>query len=313
MHARIGLFVFVALGLVVFTAPRATWGRDIFVDNVGGDDRLPGDGPRAFGASGPCRTIARALRAAEKGDRIILANTGQPYFESITFHSGRHSGQPGRPFVLEGNGATLAGTALIPSERWEPFTERIFRFAPELKSFQQLYLDGVPLIQRQTTDGGPLPDLQPLEWCLFRGAIYFRPEDTLLPSEYALEYAVHPVGITLYEVRHVVVSNLIVQGFHLDGVNAHDNAFEITLSGLNCRGNGRSGISVGGASRVKIDACLAGNNGVAQVRTEGFSQTVIANSDLIGNTAPPLVQEGGDVVIQNPPPADPTPASEAAP
>jgi hypothetical protein len=134
---------------------------------------------------------------------------------------------------------------------------------------------------------------------LFRGAVYFRPEDGLLPTEYQLEYAFHPVGLTLYEVRHVVVSNLVIQGYQLDGVNAHDNAFDVTLAGLNCRGNGRSGISVGGASRVAIHSCLAGNNGEAQVRTEGYSQTRIVNSDLIDNTAPALVQEGGEVVVEN--------------
>jgi hypothetical protein len=174
----------------------------------------------------------------------------------------------------------------------------VLRFWPERKGFQQLYRDGVPLVQRPADEAGPLPDLQPLEWCLFRGAVYFRPEDGLLPTDYQLEYAYHPVGLTLYEVRHVVVRGLIIQGFQLDGVNAHDNAFDVTLTGLNCRGNGRSGISVGGASRVLIDSCLAGNNGEAQVRTEGYSKTRIVNSDLLGNTAPPLVQDGGEVVVE---------------
>lgn len=282
-------------------------GRDVFVDNVAGDDRYSGDSPQSVGGSGPCRTIARALRAASKGDRIVIANTGQPYFESVTLHGGCHSGFPDKPFVIEGNGAVFSGTAPIPETAWEPFTQHIFRFWPELKAFQQLYRDGLPLVQHPVVEGGPLPDLQPLEWCLYRGAIYFRPEEGLLPMDYALEYAFHPVGLTLYEVRHVVVVGLVFQGFQLDGVNAHDNAFNVVLTGLNCRGNGRSGISVGGSSRVVIDSCLAGNNGAAQVRTEGYSETRLVNNDLIGNTAPPLVREGGEVIVQQPTEPESTP------
>ena len=38
------------------------------------------------------------------------------------------------------------------------------------------------------------------------------------------------VGVTLYEVRHVIVRDLVIQGFQLDGVNAHDGVRETTLS-----------------------------------------------------------------------------------
>lgn len=69
------------------------------------------------------------------------------------------------------------------------------------------------------------------------------------------------VGITLYQVLNVEIQDLVVQGYQLDGVNAHDSAFNVKLVGLTCRGNGRSGISIGGALRVELEACLVGNNG----------------------------------------------------
>jgi hypothetical protein len=192
----------------------------------------------------------------------------------------------------------------VPEEGWQPFTDNVSRFWPYRKAHQQLYRDGLPLTLRKTSDSGPLPDLAPLEWSLFRGAVYFRPEDGLLPSDYNLEFAVHPVGLTLYEVRYVVVTGLVIQGYQLDGVNAHDNAFDVALVGLNCRGNGRSGISIGGASRVTVAECLVGNNAEAQIRTEGYCKVRIVNCDLLGNTAPELVkEEGGDVIVENAPPA----------
>jgi hypothetical protein len=106
-----------------------------------------------------------------------------------------------------------------------------------------------------------------------------------------------PVGITLYEVRHVVIRDLIVQGFQLDGINAHDGVFGASFIGVTCRGNARSGISVGGASRVRVEGCVVGNNGAAQVRTEGYSHTRVINSHLLDNTAPPVVREGGTVHV----------------
>jgi hypothetical protein len=101
----------------------------------------------------------------------------------------------------------------------------------------------------------------------------------------------------LYEVHHVVVRDLIVQGFQIDGVNAHDNVFFGRLQGLVCRGNGRSGISIGGACRVQVADCLVGDNGAAQVRTEGRCKAELIQCQLLENTAPALVRDGGEVVV----------------
>ncbi|MEX0713437.1 MAG: hypothetical protein WD278_13865 [Pirellulales bacterium] len=46
-------------------------------------------------------------------------------------------------------------------------------------------------------------------------------------------------GITLYHMHDVAVVDLIVQGFQLDGINAHDGVRSCYLSGITCRGNGR--------------------------------------------------------------------------
>jgi len=266
---------------------------DIHVDNVGGSDLANGSSERTA-----CRTIGRALRGAQKGDRIVLANTGQPYRESITLQAGRHSGTSDRPFTIVGNGAILEGAAPVPERAWEHAYGHVFRFSPRLKSYQLLFLAGKPgdrvAVGRADKD---LPELKPREWCLFERQIYFCVEDSRLPHHYELSCSTLPVGITMYEVRNVVISDLVVQGFQLDGINAHDSVFGATLRGVTCRGNARSGITVAGASRVRIENCLVGNNGAAQVRTEGQSHTHIVQSDLLDNTAPPLVREGGKVYM----------------
>ncbi|GIW92590.1 MAG: hypothetical protein KatS3mg110_0631 [Pirellulaceae bacterium] len=280
------------------TAP--AWARDIYVNNESGDDRNDGLAQTNVAPGrGPFRTIRRALAAARAGDHIHVAATGTPYHESITLQAGRHSGVASRPFVLEGNGAILDGSQPVPPDAWEGVGPSLFRFRSETKSTHVLFLDGIPATRRRVPPGsGAPPELQPLEWCLFDGHVYFRTEPGKLPWAYNLSHTVLPVGITLYEVRHAIVRDFVVQGFALDGVNAHDGVTSVSLVGLTCRGNGRSGVSVGGASRVVIEACLLGDNAEAQLRTEGFSHTRLVNCDLIDHPAAPAIDRQGGEVIQ---------------
>ncbi len=289
------------LATILATSPVA-FARDLYVNNRTGDDRSDGSSREAIAPGrGPFRTIARALRAADGGDQIFIENTGTPYRESLTLQAARHSGSPGQPFVIYGNNAVLDGSMPVPAEAWESYEGDIYRFRAEKKSFHLLYLAGRPAKRVTVEDPkARVPALKPLEWCLFEGYVYFHTELGKLPQHYDLTHTVLPVGVTLYEVRHVLIQELIVQGFQLDGVNAHDGVTDTQLVGLVCRGNGRSGISVGGASRVSIEACLVGDNGAAQVRTEGFSHTRLRNCDLIDRPfAPALVREGGEVTIEN--------------
>jgi hypothetical protein len=285
--------------LVVFSLMLAAeaGARDLFVDNRAGDDRFDGTNPTPQGGGiGPFQTITRALRAVERGDRIILANTGEPYRESITFQGAAHSGLSYQDLRLWGNGAVLEGSAPIPRDAWQPVGQGIWRFSPRYKSHQLLFLDGRPA-ERVLVEPGELtlPTLEPLQWCLFDRHIYFRPEQGKAPGEYALDHSALTVGITLHDVRRVTISDLTIQGFQLDGINAHDNVFGATLDGLTCRGNARSGISVGGASRVRIQQCVVGNNGAAQLRTEGHCVVQLVDCQLLDNTAPAIVREGGRI------------------
>lgn len=276
--------------------------RDLFVDNVAGNDLNDGAAARTdVQGSGPTRTLARALRAANHGDRIVLTNTGVPYRESVTLQAAKHSGEDYAPFTIVGNGAILDGRRSVPPHQWEPMGDDVFRFRPERLSYQQLYLADRPAERRQLESPDQRPNLEPLQWCMWQYDIYFRVEPNRLPHDYDLSCCYLQVGIGLYEVRHVVISDLTVQGFWLDGINAHDNAWEVLIDGVTSRGNGRSGLSVGGTSRVTLQASLIGNNGAAQVRTEGRSTTRIIASDLLPSTAPPVVREAGQVLMENEP------------
>ncbi len=266
---------------------------DVFVNNTAGDDGFDGSRPENAGDRvGPVRTIRRALRLARAGDQIVLAKTDQPYRENIALAGGRHSGSLLTPFILEGNGATLDGSTPIPADAWEHVQGEYFRFQPKsLGPHQMLFLqNGLPMPHGDGRHGegrhgekaaNRLPSLEPMQWAVRDGWIYVRTEPGQLPDQYKLSYSAHDVGITLYGVRDVVVHDLVVQGFRIDGVQASDNVVGGILSGLTLRGNGRSGAAVQGSSQVELAGCLIGNNGEAQVIAADYSRTSLINCDLV--------------------------------
>ncbi len=286
--------VFVVLSSLISSS--SVLARDIFVNNVVGDDRRGGSMAEVSGEGlGPCRSIAKALRIASPGDHIVLANTGQPYRESITLQGPRHSGIDRYPTIISGNGATLDGTISLAENVWEFAGDGMFRTRPLAKSFQQLFLAGVPLVRKQPLPG-EFPRLAAREWCLFGGWIYFAPEAGKLPVDYDLSCCGEQVGITLYNVHDLFIEDLNVRGFWLDGVNCHDNVSRADLLRVNAKQNGRSGFSVGGCSKVRIDTCAAGGNGAAQVRLEGVCQVQLLDNVVDEATAPAIVREGGKIV-----------------
>jgi len=292
-------FSAVALVISVALACSPAAARDIFVDNAAGDEGATGRHAQVNSdRTGPVRSIAKALRLADTGDRIVLAATGQPYRESVSLVGSSHSGYSFQPLVIEGNGAILDGSAPVPPDAWEHYRGPVFRFQPPRLEYQQLFLAGrpAPRVAASRLVDAP-PELKPLEWCLHGPYLYFCIEPDKLPEDYALSYAHKRVGMTLYHVRHVAILDLTVQGFQLDGVSAFNSARRVRLAGLRCRGNGRAGVSVGGASLVDIEACLLGNNGTAQLLTLPLSEVHVRNSELLGNTAPAWVDRGGRVWV----------------
>ena len=273
--------------------------RDIFVDNTAGDDRSTGGQPsNSTFQNGPVRTITRGLRLAGNGDSIVLANTGVPYRESLSLVGSPHSGLPREPFIIRGNGAVLDGSAPVPPQAWEHYRGAVFRFRPPQMGSEQLFLDDRPAVRVQASRTAiEPPQLEPGQWCLLRGQIYFCVEPTKLPGDYRLSYASLQTGITLFHVDYVAITDLTVQGFRLDGINLFNSARNVSIMGVTCRGNGRSGLTVGGASLVEVNLSGLGDNGEAQLLTLPLSETHLRGTQLLGNTAPGWVDRGGRVYL----------------
>ena len=306
--------------LILCCVSSSALAREIYVNNQAGDDRFNGAHPTSTDeAAGPLRTLGMALKIAQGGDKIVLAKNDQPYRESVTLWGSHNSGDVIQPFTIQGNGAVLDGSAPVPADAWEYYEGNVFRFRPPQKGYAQLFLDDRPAVRvvvnnsplpAAITENSPfpmgeglgvrakaasLPKLESLQWCLRNGDLYFCVEKRKLPDAYRLSYAALPVGITLLHVDRVLIADLTIQGYQLDGVNAANSATDVRLSGLTLRGNGRSGLAVGGASSVELYAALLGNNGYAQLLTLPYSRAFIKNSNLVPNPAAPAwIDQGGE-------------------
>lgn len=289
------------LAVVLFVASScpSAYARDYFVNNRLGDDHNSGGGESTAGAgNGPTRTIGRALLLADRGDRIIIANSGEPYREGLTLQGAHHSGTELRPFTILGNGAVLDGSVAVPDSDWLPFEKDVVRFHPPRRAFQTFFIEDQPA-QRAKLNFAELAQLEAKQWALVDGFIYFRAEPNRLLSSYNARYGGHPVGITLYDVHDIQIFDLQVKGFQLDGINAHDNVRQASLTAVDASNNGRSGISVGGSCRVELFDCSGGGNGVAQVRTEGFCRVEVVGGTFNAASGPAIdSREGGKIITE---------------
>ncbi len=144
---------FVVLVLVIGCCAGRASAKEIHINNVTGNDINLGQQPNYTGEGGPVRTLWKALRLADSGDQVILANSGQPYRECITLISSHHSGLLANRFTIIGNGAVLDGSKPIPPHCWEHVSGDVFRFHPQRSSFQQLFIDDRPVTRVQAEAG----------------------------------------------------------------------------------------------------------------------------------------------------------------
>lgn len=282
---------------ILLALPEAVGARDIYVDNEKGDDRYRGQYPLPGNVSdGPCRTIKRALFLAGAGDRIILAKNQEPYQESITLQGARHSGLTTNPFRLVGNGAVIDGRSTIRGSVWQPVRDDLYRFQPATMSTGMLFRDGQSIAPRRGRIADARPaQLQPGEGILFDAHYYFRAERGKIPHDYELSAPGQPVGLTLCDIHDVVIEDLVIQGFQLDGISAADGVANVRLEKVVSQANGRSGFAIKGASRLQLVGCQASANGRAQVWVDDYATVQLSQSVFSNESAPEVHREGGRV------------------
>ena len=235
-----------------------------------------------------------AIWLAGDDARIVIARTDQPYRESFTIGGGRTE-----PVGRARQRRVIDGSIPVPEDAWEHVqgdarTPGEWPFRPRAMAYQQLFLDGKPLAAETTAGWKVRRNWTPCNgpWSMVAFTFAAARQGS---AEHGPELQGETVGITLYGVERVVVSDLVVQGFQLDGINACSSAADCRLMRLVCRSNGRSGISVGTAS-VVADRCRLANNGVAQLRTQGGGLARM-HCQFVRSTAPDWTRKGGRLFI----------------
>lgn len=234
--------------------------RDIHVNNVYGSDRFDGASTEPVDTHvGPVKSLRRAIALCRQGDRILLANTGEPYYDSISLVGTRRSGFDGFPLIVDGQGSTISGAQQVAFSSWRNLGADIWKLNPERKQFFQLLRNGRIVSEWQPDESG-FSGLPEGHWCAWKGAIYYRTFRGELLQDATYAIARQQVGLTLYGVKHVLVRDVKFQHFRLDGINAHDRCEDVVLENVTVLENGRAGIAVGGVSSVEIVASqLLGN------------------------------------------------------
>jgi len=239
------------------------WARVIYVDNLRGNDAADGTSAEAINRlSGPVRTLGRALQLLQRGDTLNIANNGQPYYGSLELVGGRLGGTPLNPTVIEGNGAELNGSLPVPKAAWRKVEDRLWKFTP-LRKGHYLLIQGNQALPEVAVPPGSrtLPEIPAGHWAAWKGTIYYQAGKLEVPADLDLWFAVRSVGLTLYDVHDVVVRNLKIRHFRIDGVNAHDRCENIVLENLTVEENGRAGIVAAGTSFVQINEPSIKDNG----------------------------------------------------
>jgi hypothetical protein len=232
------------------------------VNNITGDDRANGAHPDIKGArDGPVRTIARGLDLVQPYDHLVIANTDLPYGESLLISRVGLSGTRPFPFVVEGNGATLRGAERLPSDVWRRVGTGTYRYQPYRKGHYQLVVGGAVASEVAVTrDQAEPPPLEPIQWAAVHGLIYFRVEPGKFIDQYEFEAPAREIGLGLHNARNVIIRNLRIELFRLDGIAVTGNSRNIRLENIRSTANGRAGLNVSGTSEVLVGRVdLAGN------------------------------------------------------
>ena len=248
---------FLTVASILLNVATSATAEVFYVNNRIGEDRHDGlvETPLS-NITGPVKSISQALKLASFADTIIIANTGVPYYDNLSFQGEKNSGDPFRPFRLIGNGATITGAMVVPEGAWREAARNVWQVTPFRKGFFQLVRDGKALPEVRPQAGekwDSIPDLEVDQWCSWRGSIYYRIERLVDPSTQRLSIARRSCGITVFAAHDIVISDLTIQHFRLDGVNLHDLATEIRLEKLTLRENGRAGLAIGGSSSARLN------------------------------------------------------------
>ena len=257
--------------LIAFSTVTPARSADLFVNNLIGDDAFDGSAATTVDPQvGPTRSLRRAMARAQPGDTVILAATGRPYYEGIQLSGPRHSGLGGARFTIQGNGATLNGTRPVTRNAWRQVRPKVWKVTPWRKGFYQLFRGSERVGEHPLTASGSLSDIPEGRWSARGGSMYYHGRPLENPWEHSYRVAQRGVGLSLHRVQDVLIRDLTIVGFRVDGAHAVDQCRGVSLSNVTLQHNGRAGVAVSGTSEILLNKCRVIDNARDSVRISGL-------------------------------------------
>jgi len=223
------LLILTALGAVLSLAA-----TDVFVNNQTGSDAND-----ALAADRAAATLDKAMKIAQPGDRLIIANTGKPYFESLFLRG--DLGKDGQNFVIEGNGAVISGLGKLDMSKFElkdnQYYYELGKKASNLNP--KLYLG-----TQQLPETKDLKNVKPGEFAWTGSGFLFVPADGKSIKDYELNASLRDSGVVCNNAKNVTVRNLVAEHNQNDGFNFHGSCYNLIAENIVGRYNGDDGFSV---------------------------------------------------------------------
>ena len=207
---------------------------DVFVNNQTGSDANDG-----LAADRAAATFDKAMKVAKPGDRLIIANTGTPYFESL-FLKG-DLGKDGQNFVVEGNGAVVSGLGKLDMAKFElkdgQYYYELGKKAANLNP--KIYIN-----DQQFPEAKDKKNVQPGEFAWTGSSFVFVPAAGKSLQDYELNASLRDSGVVYMSAKNVTVRNLISEHNQNDGFNFHGSCYNLVAENIVGRNNGDDGFSI---------------------------------------------------------------------
>jgi len=259
------------------------------------------------------KTIAEAIKLAQPGDTIHLA-PGR-YRESAAFHD--KSGEPGRPIILDGHGATLDGSEPLKPVDWEMVSPGIYRnrnlLAMNPANLGRWYFvfDGKMNHMGRTSKGPSKPlkkveELAPGEWTYVpdapivrkseggkpwdarnvKGAFYIRIDPAKTLADCRIEAPIRPNGVSLSGCcSHIVIRNVTSTHVHNDGFNIHGYTRDILFENVKAIDCGDDGVSAHDDCQIRVNGLVSSGNstGICDVGDSVSHYNRVFIKDILGH------------------------------
>ena len=268
----------IAIFLCLFVLTSFVYARDIYVNPDTGNDSYNGLSPTVDGDNGPMKNPNSAIKIAGPGDTVHLAKAVYKKGLDLT----NKSGEPGKPLIIDGHGATIDGCRPINPDDWQMISPGLYQNTSLWKKPLQEHedwqwrwffiFDHKPNRMGHCMKGVNTPykdplNLQPGEWTYRQEnhTFYIKIDPSKKLTDYRIETPWEINGVSVHGplhdliIRNITAMHVVNDGF---GISPPENEklfvrFE-NIASIEC---GDDGLSAHGDSTVDINGFYSTGNG----------------------------------------------------